>query len=156
MKEPTKKSVWFFWLPLGLAIAVFFLITFVGDTLVIGSKLGFFSSFLEWGFYGFLMIVLIGLIATPLFGVLAKPVLALEDVASGISTADYKKLKKVARQLIHARVLPEEQHMKLAGAMGLGSDVLEPLATSITVQRESATNIIRSHAVRVFLATAVS
>lgn len=145
-----------FWLPLGLAIAIFLLVIFVGNILVIGSKLGFFSTSLEWGFYGFLILVFIWLIAAPLFGVLAKPVLALEDVASGSSKADYKKLKKVARQLINAGVLPPEQHMKLAGAMGLGSDVLEPLAAAICVQRESATKIIRSHAVQVFVATAVS
>ena len=145
-----------FWLPLGLAIAIFFLVTFVGNILVIGSKLGFFSSSLERGFYGVLIFIFIWLIAIPLFGVLAKPVLALEDVASGSSKADYKKLKKVARQLINAGVLPPEQHMKLAGAIGLGSDVRESLATAINAQRESATKIIRSHAVRVFVATAVS
>ena len=156
MKEPTKRSIWMFWLPLGLAIAIFFLVTFVGNILVIGSKLGFFSSSLEWGFYGFLMIVCIWLIAVPFFGVLAKPVTALDDVASGTSEADYKKLKKVARQLINAGVLPPEQHMKLAGAIGLGSDLREPLAEAINVQRESAAKIISNHAVRVFVSTAVS
>lgn len=156
MTKITNRSVWFFWLPLGLAIAIFFLVTFVGNILVIGSKLGFFSSFLEWSFYGLLTIVFIWLIATPLFAVLAKPVLALEDLASGSSKADYKKLQKVARQLIKAGVLPPEQHRKLAGALGLGSDVREPLAAAVKVQRESALKIIRSHAVRVFVATAVS
>lgn len=145
-----------FWLPLGLAIAIFLLVTFVGNILIIGSKLGVFSCSFEWGFYGFLISVFIWLIAAPVFGVLAKPVLALEDVASASSKADYKKLKKVARQLINAGVLPPEQHKKLAGAIGLGSDLCEPLATAVNAQRESATKIIRSHAVRVFVATAIS
>lgn len=145
-----------FWLPLGLASAIFFLVTFVGNILVIGSKLGFFSSSLERSFYGLLTTVFIWLIAIPLLGVLTKPVLALEDVASGSSKADFKKLKKVARQLINAGVLPPEQHMKLAGAIGLGSDVREPLVAAINMQRESATKIIHSRAVRVFVATAVS
>ena len=156
MTKSTKRSVWIFWLPLGLAIAIFLLVTFVGNILVIGSKLGFFSSSLEWGFYGLLTIVSIWLIAIPFLGALAKPVLALENVASGSIKADYKKLKKVARQLINAGVLPPEQHMKLAGAIGLGSDVREPLATAINAQRESAVRIIRSHAVQVFVATAIS
>ncbi len=156
MKKPSKRSLWIFWLPLGLAIAVFLLVTFVGNMLMIGSKLAFFSSTLEWGFYGLLMIVFIWLVAMPLFGVLAKPVLALEGVASGSNTAEYKKLKKVARQLINAGVLPPERHVKLAGAIELGSDLREPLAAAINAQRESATGIIHGHAVRVFVATAVS
>lgn len=156
MKEPTKSSVWVLWLPLGLAIAIFFLVTLVGNILVIGSKLGLFSSSLEYGFYGLLMIVFVWLIATPLLGVLAKPVLALEEVVSGSSKADHNKLKRVARQLINAGVLPPEQHMKLAGAIGLGSDLREPLAAGINAQRESAIKIIRSHAVRVCVATAIS
>jgi membrane protein implicated in regulation of membrane protease activity len=156
MKKPAGHSIWIFWLPLGLAITIFFLVTFVGNILVIGSKLAAFHPVAEWAFYGGLSLVFIWLIAAPLVGVLAAPVMALENVANGTSKTDHKTLKKIARQLVNSGGLATEHHAKLSQAIGLGSDLRELLAAAINAQKESAAIIIREHAVIVFVTTAVS
>lgn len=156
MKKNSNRTVWLFWLPLGFTLAIFLIITIVGNILVVGSKLGTYNSTLELCFYTLLGIVTCWLIAFPLFSVLGKPVLALEDVISGNSGVDYKKLRKVAKELKNANVLPVEQQTKLAGAIGLGSSIREPLAEAINIQIESSAKIIRTHAVGVFVSTAIS
>lgn len=156
MKQISNRTIWGVWLPLGLAAAIFLMITFVGNILVIGAKLGTFHRSLEWLFYAGLAVVFIWLIAIPLLGVLAAPVMALEDLAEGATKADFKTLKRVARQLVRSGVLPAEHHQKLAGAIGLGSDLREPLSGAVAAQKESATKIIREHAVLIFVSTAVS
>ncbi|HPY30162.1 MAG TPA: hypothetical protein PLT00_08335 [Verrucomicrobiota bacterium] len=156
MTKPTKRSLWLFWIPLSLAVAIFLFVTFIGNILVIGAKLGGVTPWLEWGFYGFVMTVFIWFVIAPFAGALAKPVLALEDVAVGNNNLDHEKLKKVARQLIDADVLPREQREELAGAMGLGSDIREPLAAAIKAQKKSTAKIIHEHAVLVFITTAIS
>ena len=168
MKQPQNRSIWMFWLPLGLAMAIFLLVTFVGNILVIGSKLGWASPSLEFAFYGFVVIVFVWLIAAPLLGMLAKPVLALDDVTSGKSRANSRQLKKVARQLVDSGTLTKPCHDALRDALCRGSSLLVsyaengkkevpgPLPAAIAAQRETAVDVIRNHAVMVFVATAVS
>lgn len=108
---------------------------------------------LEWVFYGCLLLLFIWLLAVPMIAVFTAPVLALENMTNNVSC---KTLKRVAKQLVKSGTLPPDQHAKLAGAIGLGSDLLEPLAAAITIQKESAAKITRAHAVRVFITTAVS
>lgn len=156
MKNTSKWSIWSFWLPLGLVAVIFLLVTFIGNILVIGAKLGTCHPSIEWAFYIGLTFVFIWLIAIPLIGVLALPVMALDDVANGTNKAGYRTLKKIAQQLVNSGVLPAEHREKLAGAIGLGSDLREPLAAAINAQKESATIIIREHAVLVFVSTAIS
>jgi len=156
MKEPTKRSILLFWLPLGLAIAAFLLVPLVGSVLVIGSKLGASHPLLEWMFYSGLLLIFTWLLAVPVIAVFTVPVLALEDVAGATNNVSYKTLKRVAKQLVKSGTLPPDQHAKLAGAIGLGSDLLKPLAAAITIQKDSAAIITRAHAVRVFITTAVS
>jgi len=156
VKGTTQRSLWTLWLPVGLAALIFLLITFIGNILIIGSKLGTFHPVAEWAFYGALSLAFVWLIAIPLIGVLTAPVMALETVANRTSKADYTTLKKVARQLVNSGELPTEHHTKLAGAIGLGSDLREPLAAAINAQTESAAKIIREHAVIIFVTTVVS
>ena len=156
VKGTTKRSIWTLWLPVGVAALIFLLITLLGNILVIGSKFGTFHPALEWLFYGGLAFVLFWLIGTPLIGVLTAPVVALEDVATRAGNADYKTLKKIARQLVNSGGLATEHQKKLEGAIALGSDLREPLAAVINAQMDAATKIIREYAVVVFVATAVA
>ena len=153
--ETTKASLWSVWLPLAVGAAICVSISLIGNILVIGTKLGCFHPALEWAFDGGLVLVLIWFIAGPLVRVLAAPVVALEDVTSG-SMTDHNTLKKVAHQLVKAPSLPSEQQIRLAGAMGLGSALHEPLSAAINAQNLSATKLIRDHAVLVFASTAIS
>ena len=153
--ETTKASLWPVWLALAVGAAICVSITLIGSVLVIGSKLGSFHPAIEWAFYGGLGLVLIWLIVCPFIQVLAAPVVALEDVTSG-AMIDHKTLKKVARQLVKAPSLPREHQMRLAGAIGLGSALHEPLSAAINAQSLSATKLIRDHAVLVFASTAIS
>ncbi len=156
MKKNTKRSVWLIWFPIGMALALFFLITFIGNILVIGTKLASFNPLFEIVFYGLLLMLSIWLIAIPIFGVLSKPVMALEDLTTGSREVEHKQLLKVALELVSADVLPVEQQEKLTCAIGLCSDIRGPMAEAVKVQIESSKNLIRSHAVSVFVATAVS
>jgi hypothetical protein len=155
-RTASKRGLWTLWVPLGLAALIFLLITIIGNVLVIGSKLGTYHPVVERVFYVGLALVLVWLIATPLVGVLSAPVLDLEDVVAGKSKANYKTLRRISRQLIRSESLSVEQRAELAGAVGLGSDLCQPLATAINAQKGSATQIIRNHAVLVFVSTAVS
>ena len=144
------------WAPLGLAAATFLVITLTGNVLVIGAKLGTLYPALETGFYGVLACLFVWLVAMPLFQVLSAPVVALAEFTDPSSKTDHNTLKKVARQLVRSRALPPEHHSKLVGALGIGSALQQPLAAAITAQTETATKIIRDHAVLVFVSTSVS
>ncbi len=156
MKKISNRTIWVFWFPLGLAAILFLLVTFIGNILVIGSKLETFHPAVEWIFYIGLMLISLWVIVTPLIDVLSKPVLSLDDIVSGTNKTGYKTIKKVARQMIDSGILPIEHHNKLAGALRLGSDLRVPLSTAITMQNESARNIIHDHAVLVFISTTIS
>ncbi len=156
MKPTSMRTLWAIWLPLGLSAAIFLGVTFVGNVLVIGVKLGTVHQFLEWAFYVVLGAVFIWLGANPLLSVLFSPVMALEDLANGSSKVDYKTMKKVASQLVNSGVLPTEHQNRLAGAVGLGSDLRKPLSEAVNVQIESSMKIIHEHAVLVFVSTSVS
>ena len=106
-EKSNNRSVWVFWLPLCLAIVIYLTISFIGNVLVIGTKLGTFHPVIEWGFYGSLMALFLWLISAPILSVLTAPVLALEDIIdkSRKRTFDSKTLRKIAKQLISSKVL---------------------------------------------------
>lgn len=156
MKKNSSRTFWVVWLPIFISLAFFIVITFLGNVLVIGSKLGGINFKFELGFYCLLIIIFCWLVALPLFSVFMKPVLALEDVVSGNGESNIKNLIKVAKELVHSEVLPDEQQIKLAGALALGGDISGPMAEAIKFQIESSKSIIRSHAVSVFVSTTVS
>ena len=197
-----NRSVWVFWLPLGLAIIIFLTISFIGNVLIIGTKLGTFHYAIEWIFYGGLITLFLWLISVPLLSVLTAPMMTLEDITD---ETDSKKIIKIANQLIKSKVLepaanaeekqssdsnaPENEDewlkdlftigneeklkkavsnndeldklkrltlKKMKGAVGYGSNLRGPLSMAITLQKTSATKVIREHAALVFVSTAIS
>jgi uncharacterized membrane protein YcjF (UPF0283 family) len=149
-----KQSVWSVWLPMGIGAIIFLAVTFVGNVLVIGTKLGALHPLLEWAFYGCMIFAFLWLVVIPAVRVLTAPVIALDDVTAGKSK--YKVLRRIAYQLAESDSLSADLKNRLAGAASLGSDLQELLATAINAQKFSATVIIREHAVVTFVSTTIS
>jgi hypothetical protein len=143
------------WIPLGIAAAVLVSISIVGNVLTIGTKLGVINSWLELGFYAALILGLAWLLYYPL-KVLATPSLRLGEVHTLAASKDYTKIKRLTRVWVGSGKLPPAMHSELESAVRRGSD-LRPLVGKVIAEQKTITNeIIRQHALLVFVSTAVS
>lgn len=168
-----KGSIWVFWLGLGVAIAVYLTISFIGNVLIIGMKLGAIHPAIEWLFYAALIAVFVWLIVMPLFRVLSFPEIALEDIDKEDfkTKVDYKTLRKIVQKLIDSNVLEpapntkegseEEKNKKmllaeLNRALKKKGDLRSPLSKAVAFQKATANKIIHESAVVVFVSTTIS
>lgn len=150
---PTHRM---FWWTLGVGATLFLSITFIGSVLMIGSQLRAINPWAEWTFYAGLGVLSAWTIVVPLVSVLTAPVVGLDHAALEGAAVDPKALMHVARRLVRSRTLPEPLHRKLADTLALGGEVQDLVRESLQHQREAATELIREHAVLVFVTTAVS
>ncbi len=150
-----KTPVWPLWLIILLTGAGVIITLFIGNIIVIGSKLGAIHRYVEWCFYTAVLLLSFILIIRPLFEVLFAPVVSLEKIADCERQTDHKTLTRVCKQILKSPSLNDDQRGELGGALERGSDLREPLATIIAKQKESAAEIIRQQATLAFVTTAI-
>lgn len=157
MKEKTLfselKSVW---LPLGVLAAALVGLSIAGNILVVADKLRAVHPYAEWAFYGVLAVVALwcakGVLAT-----LVAPALTPEEIAGLQTTADARKLRRVASSWARSGMLRGDPLQdELTTSLKLGRDLRPLVGRVLAYQSDETAKVVKSHAVLVFVSTAVS
>lgn len=143
------------WIPAGIAAAVLLSLVVLGNVLLIGDKLGRVSGWLELGFYVGLTALLAWLLRSPI-RVLTMPRLPVGALSSVESSNDHDLHARLAKAWVRTGALAHEPHEKLSTALTRGSDLRPIMKEVVGEQHRQCDQIIRDHALSVFVATSVS
>ena len=156
MKIPRLKLSILYWLVLGISILSYLFISFVSDILIIGLKLRAVYPPIELFFYVVIILIILFLVLYPIVVIINRPTIAFEDLMSVKNIMNSKVQKKIAKQLLRSNSIPDEYRKKLVGQMAIGSDLSNHLQFIYKNQIDTSKQLIRDHAVLVFVSTAIS
>lgn len=154
MKRDRTKYLWY---AIALGVITLFLLMLLSSVLGVGERLRNISEYLEYVFYGLVVILVYLLILRPLHIILFSPSFSIETTLDGPSRRNYRVYQKVTTRLLEQDVLPDEVKEELKAARKDYKELNIVLNTVFNKHIKKEMNkIIKRNAKTVAISTAIS
>lgn len=154
MKSGKTKYLWY---AVALGVITLFLLMLLSSVLGVGERLRNISKYLEYGFYGLVVILVYVLILRPVHIILFSPSFSIETTLDGPSRKNYRVYQKVTTRLLEQDHIPEEVKAELRAVRKDYEQLNLVLNTVFNKHIKKEMNkIIRKNAKTVLVSTAIS
>lgn len=113
MKKVKKDHSRFLFYVIAIGVLILFLIILISSLLDIGEKLRRVSVYLEYGFYGLVVILFYFVILQPIIIIVKSPSLSIATSLDQNNPKAVAIYKKVAKNIVKSNELPEEEKLLL-------------------------------------------
>lgn len=140
-----------------VSLGIIFLMSIISNALTIGERLGSTYTWMEWVYYG-LIIIVVGLgIIYPILGVFTRPIFSLKNLHTADGKARKKWCKRLVNNLLSNIELTDEEKRQLKGYLKCEDDTDDKLIEFFDRKVRPDINAeIADTAKKVFMITAIS
>lgn len=154
MKKGRTRYLWY---AVAIGVIILFLLMLLSSVLGVGERLNKVSKYLEYSFYGLVLILVYLLILRPVKIILFSPSFSIETTLDKPSRKNYRVYKKVANRLLEQDILPDEVKANIKKSKGDHEQLSLALNQALNKHVKKEMNkVIRRNAQTVMVSTAIS
>jgi len=156
MKEKNNRTK-YLWYAIALGIVTIFLLMLLSSVISVGERLRNIHQYVEYTFYGLVVILVYLLIIRPISIILFSPSFSVKTTLDKDSRRNYSVYKKVTKRLIKNEDIPEELRNELKENIRDYEKLKVTLNTVFNKQIKKQMNqVIKRNAKTVMVSTAIS
>ena len=154
MKKDKRKYLWY---AIAIGVIILFLLMLLSSVLGVGDRLRKVHPYVEYGFYGLVVLLVYFLLLRPVHIILFSPSFSIETTLDEPSRKNYRVYKKVADRLLEQDILPEEVKEEIKAARSDYELLNLALNTALNKHVKKEMNrVIKRNAKTVMVSTAIS
>ena len=155
--EQKKSRTRFLWYAIAMGVIILFLLMLLSSVLGVGERLSKIHKYVEYGFYGVVVILVYLLLLRPVHIILFSPSFSIETTLDTPGRKNYRVYKQVTKRLLEQDILPEDVREELKDARK------DPEELNLALNRvfnkhikKEMNKVIRKNAKTVMVSTAIS
>lgn len=154
MKKDRRKYLWY---AIALGVIVLFLLMLLSSVLGVGDRLRKIHPYVEYGFYGLVVVLVYFLILRPLHIIIFSPSFSIETTLDEPNRKNFRVYKKVADRLLEQEILPDEVKAEIKAVRNDFELLNQALNQALNKHVKKEMNrVIRNNAKTVMVSTAIS